>query len=180
MPSIKDFISICFALVGMVLLTNPFSGEGLSKGDFWTILCAITFSLHIHLLQIFVKKHSNSKVIAFLEILFMSIFAASLLPFTKSAGNILPTSFNAYIALFYLGAISMVGTTLIQARFQCKTTPERASLIYILEPVFAIFFGYVILNESMTSRALLGGILIILAVTWVYLFQIGKKLIKIN
>lgn len=180
MPTSKDIISIIIALIGMVFLTSPFSGEGLSVGDFWTILCAVTFSVHIHLIQIFVKKYNKSKIFAFLEILFMGILAMSMLPFSHSNENFLPTSLNAYVALFYLGAISMVGTTLLQARYQCKTTPERASLIYILEPVFAIFFGYVILHESMTSRALFGGFLIIFAVVWVYFFQLGKNLIKMN
>lgn len=180
LPTKKDVISIIIALIGLVLLTSPFEEEGLSVGDFWTILCAVTFSMHIHMIQIFVKKYRNGKIFAFLEIMFMCIFAATLLPFSQSNAAFLPTSLKAYVALFYLGALSMVGTTLLQANFQCKTTPERASLIYILEPVFAIFFGYVILHESMTSKALFGGFLMIFAVVWVYFFQIGKNLIKTN
>ena len=180
MPSIKDVISIAIAFIGMIFLTSPFDGEGLSKGDLWTILCAVTFSIHIHVLQIFVIKYNKSKIIAFLEILFMCIFAATLIPFSDKSSHLLPTTLGAYIALFYLGAISMVGTTVLQAKYQCKTTPERASLIYILEPVFAIFFGYVILSESMTSKSLFGGCLIIFAVVWVYFFQLGKNLIKTN
>lgn len=179
-PTLKDAISMVIALIGMIFLTSPFSGEGLSKGDFWTILCAVTFSIHIHFLQILVKKYDKSKIFAFLEILIMGILAASMLPFSGNTSGILPTSLSAYVALFYLGAISMVGTTVLQAKYQCKTTPERASLIYILEPVFAIFFGYVILSESMTSKSLFGGFLIIFAVVWVYFFQIGKNLIKTN
>ncbi|WP_397599553.1 DMT family transporter [Silvanigrella sp.] len=179
-PSIKDVVSMVIALVGMFFLTSPLDGEGLSKGDFWTILCAITFSIHIHVLQIFIKKYEKSKIFAFLEILFMCILATTFLPFAEKSSHLLPTSLGAYIALFYLGAISMVGTTVLQAKYQCKTTPERASLIYILEPVFAIFFGYVILSESMTSKSLFGGFLIIFAVVWVYFFQLGKNLIKTN
>ena len=180
LPTKNDVISIIFALIGLVLLTSPFEEGGLSIGDFWTILCAVTFSMHIHMIQIFVKKYRNGKIFAFLEIMFMCIFAATLLPFSSANSDFLPTSLKAYGALFYLGAISMVGTTLLQANFQCKTTPERASLIYILEPVFAIFFGYVILHESMTSKALFGGFLMIFAVVWVYFFQLGKNLIKTN
>lgn len=180
-PNFKDFISMGLAFIGMILLTSPFDGTGLGKGDLWTILCAVTFSIHIHVLQIIVKANSRSKIFAFLEIMIMCVFAATFIPLNYSKNmQLLPTSLEAYTALIYLGAISMVSTTLLQARFQCKTTPERASLIYILEPLFAILFGYMLLKESMTSKAMLGGFLIIFAVVWVYFLQIGKKLIKSN
>lgn len=181
-PNYKDFISMFIAFVGMIFLTSPFDGSGLGAGDLWTITCAITFSIHIHVLQKIVKTFEKSKIFAFLEIMVMCLFAATFLPFAQNKGNVhfLPTSLESFAALFYLGAISMVATTMLQAKYQYKTTPERASLIYILEPLFAILFGYVILNESMTSKAMFGGSLIILAVVWVYFFQLGKNLLKSN
>ncbi len=180
-PNFKDFISMFIAFIGMIFLTSPFDGSGLGSGDIWTIACAITFSIHIHTLQKIVKTYAKSKIFAFLEIMVMCIFAATFLPFAQNKGsNLLPTSLDGFAALLYLGAISMVATTLLQAKYQCKTTPERASLIYILEPLFAILFGYVILNESMTPKAMFGGALIILAVVWVYFFQLGKNLLKSN
>ncbi|WGL58506.1 DMT family transporter [Pigmentibacter sp. JX0631] len=180
-PNFKDYISMTFAFVGMILLTSPFDGSGIGTGDIWTILCAVTFSMHIHTLQKIVKKNGKGKIFAFLEIMIMCIFAATFIPINYHKNmHILPSSMEAFAALFYLGAISMVGTTLLQANYQCKTTPERASLIYILEPLFAILFGYMLLKESMTTKALFGGFLIIFAVIWVYFLQIGKKLIKNN
>lgn len=175
-PTKKDLISIMIALIGMLIMTDPFRNKGLSVGDLWTILCAFTFSIHIHLIQLFVIKFNKSKVFSFLEVFFMSIFALTFLP--VSGVNLFPKSFNVYLALFYLGAISTVGTTMLQAHFQCKTTPERASIIYILEPIFAMFFGFVILNESMSFKSLIGGLLVIFSVVWIYLFHFGKNLRK--
>ena len=79
------------------------------------------------------------------------------------------------IALIYLGVIAMVLTTWLQTRYQGYTTPERAAVIYIVEPVFACIFGYILLNETMTIANLIGGLLIIIAVFWNYIIKFIKS-----
>jgi drug/metabolite transporter (DMT)-like permease len=173
-PVLSDIISSCIALTGFYFLTDPFYGEGLSKGELWTILSAFCFSFYIQYLQIFIEKKGHAKIFSFLQIFFMTFFASICLLFLPSGSFFFPINFLNIFSLFYLGAIAMVATLLLQSFYQYKTTPERATVIYLLEPVFAIFFGYLILNEKMSPRGFLGAFLMIFAVIWVY-FIYRKK-----
>ena len=49
----------------------------------------------------------------------------------------------------------------LQARFQARTTPERAALIFSTEPLFATGFGYVLLGEKLSAWGWLGAVFIV-------------------
>ena len=60
----------------------------------------------------------------------------------------------------------------LQSRYQKDTSAEKASLIYALEPVFALVFGYFILQEGVSVSALIGASLMIIAAMWVEIVRI--------
>ena len=175
-PKRNDLISCLIAFCGIYFLTDPFHGTGLIVGDFWTLVTAICFSLQIHILQWALKNKPFSLVYAFWQVAFVGLFSLSCMPFVKSNFVFLPTSTIALCALLYLIFFAMIITTWIQTRYQGDTTPERASVIYIVEPLFACFFGFLFLNESMSIHSLLGGFLIVFAVLWVYFLKWIKML----
>lgn len=173
--SAKDIASSGLALVGMLFLTNPFQQSGMTIGDFWTIICALSFSVQIQLMHVSMRRYPHSSVsFAFLQLFFLTVCSSFLLPFVPHQ-NLFHLSLSSVLALAYLSAVAMVLTTWIQANYQHQTTPERASLIYILEPVFASCFGFLILNETMSLSSLFGGLLMILAVVWHSFWKILKK-----
>jgi drug/metabolite transporter (DMT)-like permease len=172
----NDMISCGIALLGMFFLTNPVSQGGFKAGDFWTILCAFLFSLQIQFLHVAMWRYPRSSVaFAFLQLFFLTFFAAFSLPFTQTK-NLFHMNPFSILSLVYLGVVAMVLTTWIQSRYQHQTSPERASLIYVLEPVFACIFGFIILNEKMTFVSLFGGFLMIISVIWVYFLKLFKKI----
>lgn len=172
----NDMISCVIALLGMFFLTNPMNQGGFKVGDFWTILCAFLFSLQIQLLHVAMWRYPRSSVaFAFLQLFFLTFFASFSLPFTEIK-NLFHMNIFSISALVYLGVVAMVLTTWIQSRYQHQTSPERASLIYVLEPVFACIFGFIILNEKMTFFSLFGGFLMIMAVIWIYFLKLFKKI----
>lgn len=178
MPNRNDLISCLIALVGMFLLTNPTGEGGFARGDLWTLVCAFCFTLQIHVLQIAMGKFHNETLFSFLQVVFISCFSLFFIPVTGAAFT-LPQNMHVIGAVFYLGAIGMVCTTWLQTRYQYLTTPERASVIYILEPVFAGVFAFFLLNEHMSFRAMLGGAVIIFSVLYVYFVKMVRNLLKI-
>ncbi|MES2613816.1 MAG: DMT family transporter [Bdellovibrionota bacterium] len=177
-PSRNDIISCVIALCGMYFLCNPFGQTGINIGDFWTLLTAICFSIQIHSLQWAMEYKPFPLIYSFWQVTFVGLFSLIFMPFYKS--NIYTThiSTGAILALIYLAVIAMVLATWIQSRYQGYTSPERAAVIYIIEPVFACFFGYIILNETMSVPNLFGGFLIIFAVLWVYIVKLFYKIRK--
>jgi drug/metabolite transporter (DMT)-like permease len=178
LPTKNDLISCIIAIFGIYFLTNPFSKSGLAPGDFWTLLTAVGFSFQIHILQWAMDRNAYPTVYAFLQVAFISAFSLLFLPYGNLRTHLFPTSTAAIFAITYLGVFAMVLTTWIQTRFQNQTTPERASVIYIIEPVFACFFGFLILNEKMSFQNFLGGSLIIIAVMWTYVYSLIQKILR--
>lgn len=164
----KDIISCLIALIGMFFLTNPLVQQGFAVGDLWSILCAFFFAVQIQFLHVAMWRYPHASLpIAFLQLLFLTLCASFFLPFTQTKNLFHMGAFSIF-ALGYLSVVAMVITTWIQTRYQHQTTPERASIIYILEPVFASLFGFLLLAESMTPVAMVGGFLMILSVVWPY------------
>jgi drug/metabolite transporter (DMT)-like permease len=57
------------------------------------------------------------------------------------------------------GALAMLAQTWAQARL----SPTRSALVMSMEPVFAAFFAVLLGGESLTSRMLLGGAMVLTA-----------------
>ena len=66
--------------------------------------------------------------------------------------------------LLFAGVVSSGIAYTLQIIGQKKTNPAIASLILSFESVFAVLTGYLILNETLTGREILGCILMFLAI----------------
>lgn len=168
-PTKHNFIACSLALGGLFLLTNPISQHGFYRGDVWTLIAALAFAIQIHLLQVYTQKYASYDFFVFLQTLTIGILAAMSIPFTVNTSAItwFPHSLVGIIAILYLIIFTTVITMWLQSRYQKDTSAEKASLIYALEPVFAIVFGYFILHEIVSISALIGACLMILAAIWV-------------
>ncbi len=71
-------------------------------------------------------------------------------------------SFSVWTNIIYMGLFATAIALLIQNKAQERTTPTKAAIIFSLEPVFGSIFSYMILGELISSRAYLGGGLIVL------------------
>ena len=68
------------------------------------------------------------------------------------------------LAIGFLAILGTVAALGIQTVVQARTTPIRATTIFALEPVFAAFFGRVMLAERMESIEILGASVIVVGV----------------
>lgn len=155
--------SSLLAVAGLYLLTihNSFS---LNIGDGYVLLCAVSFALHIVLTGKFAKSFDalcltvlqlfTVSFLSFITALFteqwQEIFAANMLLKSEVITALLITSFFATALAF-----------LAQTYFQSFTTPARVALIFAMEPVFAAITAFIVLNERLGSKALIGCILIL-------------------
>ena len=65
------------------------------------------------------------------------------------------------VYFFITGILATAVAFYVQARAQQFTTPNRAALIFSLEPFFAALFAYWILGQVLTVREWIGGALIL-------------------
>lgn len=159
--SLKVWLCIFVAAVGMYLLSIKGESFTIEKGDFLVFLCAIAYSFHILAIDYFSPKTDGTKLSC---IQFFVCGALAMIAMFMFETFDLQAILKAIVPILYAGVFSSgIGYTL-QILAQKNVDPTTASLILSLESVFAVLSGIVLLNEVLTTRELIGCILIFIAV----------------
>ncbi len=139
------------ATVGLFLLTGPGSG-GVARGDLITLGCAVGFAIYIILIEVLTRRHPFRDLVLVQFLILAVVFA----PAALAAGE--PLRWGPALAwgLAVTGPV-FAFTNYLQNRFQRDTTATRAGVIFTAEPVFASFFSFLILGETLTAVQWLGG-----------------------
>ncbi len=175
-PSRLDIAGAALATVGMFVLTQPQqpgAAGRLQTGDLWILSCAVTFAVYIHLLQRTLRRGPDVDALAFLQVLGVGLCALAPVLTGRSDHWRPPGSWSAalWVAVLVCAVPATVGTFWLQTRYQGQTTPQRAALIFALEPVFATAFAFAILRETLTARQTLGAAIILAAILLVELWR---------
>ena len=154
---------IALAVVGFYLLTMAGSGAGfsLAMGDFFVLLCAFVFAVHILVVDHFIEKCDGIKLSS---IQFLTTGIISLILMAIFEEPVMADIIGCAGAILYCGVLSSGVAYTLQVLGQKDAEPATASLILSLESVFAVIFGALILHESMTTLELIGCVVIFVAV----------------
>ena len=158
-PDARVMVAAVMMLAGIALLSLN-GGEGMSIGDFLTLLCGIGYALHIIYVDKF-EQRVDVMQLTCLQFAFASAYAwiAALL-FEQPPAHFGPETIGA---LAYCGvAGTLIALTLQNVGIK-YASPEYASLFMSTEAAFGCIFGVVFLNETMTGRMTVGCILILCA-----------------
>ncbi|MBM4156554.1 MAG: DMT family transporter [Lentisphaerae bacterium] len=164
---------ILICLAGFYLLSVTGTLE-VSKGDGLTLVCAVFWACQILVVDRAAGKGDPYRIAA-LEFATCAVLStvAGLL-FERRTFDQIPAAAGA---IAYTGVMSVgVGFTL-QVVCQKHCPPAPAAIIMSMESVFAAVFGYLVLKQTLTGRAVLGCGLILAGVLLVQLVPMmsGKK-----
>jgi drug/metabolite transporter (DMT)-like permease len=154
---VASILGVILAVSGLYLLTRP-KGSEFNIGDIFTFFCAISFALHVILVQIYTRRY-DFFTLTFVQILTTAILSV---PFMLALERV-SLRLHPYLILALL-VCAIFATALglyIQNRMQKDTTTVKAALIYTMEPVFAAVFSYLFLSEVLGWVGILGGALIL-------------------
>jgi len=150
--SIFLWIAVLFAAVGMYLLSVTSLGT-FSYGDMLTFFSALFWTVHVLLTGYLSPKMDSIKLAQkqfFVCALLCSIVAVCIEPIDLSQ------IFRAYIPILY-GALLSVGVAYtLQVVVQKTAHPTYSAVILSLESLFAAIGGWIILNETLSLRSLIG------------------------
>jgi drug/metabolite transporter (DMT)-like permease len=144
------------ALGGCGLLSWDNTG-GPNAGDLWSLVTAVTFALYIVRMEAIARRF-RPLPLAFAQVVPIALLSLIWFVFTP-----MPSTHFHLGALLYLGLVATAATTLLQALGQRAIPAPQAAVIFTLEPVFAVIFGYLILGEVPTPRGAMGAVMIIVA-----------------
>jgi drug/metabolite transporter (DMT)-like permease len=167
-PSFPAVIGVSIATVGLFLLTMT-DIAALNIGDFFVLICAFGFAMHI----IFTGKFSEqfpTLLLTTIQILTVSILSmiSSLIfeDFNEMMQLSIISSKSVIIALIVTSVFATALAFFAQTSFQKYTTPTRVALIFAMEPVFAAIAGYYWASERLSISAIMGCLFIFLGMVF--------------
>lgn len=147
------WLCVVLGVIGLYLLAMPDGFGSVSKGDFFVILCAVAYAVHILVCDHFVAKNDGVKL-SCVQFLTAGIIGCICMFIFETPD--LDAILTCAIPILYAGCISGgLGYTL-QIVAQRDAEPTVASLLMSLESVFGVLFGALLLHEVMSGREILG------------------------
>ena len=163
--------SVALAAVGLYFLSIQ-DGSSLAKGDFYMMLCAIVFAVHILLLDHF-TRFVDSVALSCGQFAVTAAISAVLALCAEQ--NCWSSIWASIWPILYVGIFSSGVAYTLQIVAIKGSNPAVVSLLLSLESVFAVLSGALILHERLSARELMGCGLIFAAVILTQLPQRRKK-----
>ena len=153
--SLKGFIAIFLALIGMIVMVGNSINQGTLLGNVISFAIPINFTI----LVMIIRKFPELDMIP--AIFYSGIFSGIYGLFLSSS---LTFSMNDILMGFLLG-VPQLAFGFICVTIGTKTTQAvTVGLLMLLETIFAPIWVWMFLNEVPPSSVLIGGLIIILAV----------------
>lgn len=151
-PGRNALLSLIPAIVGLYLLSCT-SVSGINKGDVLLLLCAVAFSVQILLIDRHCAGLDGLKLNC-IQALVAAVLSVpwALLTETVDASRIA----SCWLPLGYAGVLSMGVAYTLQIVGQKRVAPSAAALLMSLESVFAALFGWLLLDQTLSTRELFG------------------------
>lgn len=157
------------AVLGVLGLGGMFYEQApWSYGDSLTLAGAFVYAVFVLMFEYSARAAVpvRAERLAVVQSATMLVLAALGFGFTEPASlsNLWQRSQNFAWLLVYLGVIASAVMVWLQAWGQHRVRAVEAALVYGLEPAFAALAAVWWIGETMTARALIGGVLIVLGV----------------
>ncbi len=168
--SAKLWACVACAAIGVAFMTLYREEGRFDRGAMLGLLCAVVFSVHILVVDSVGKRESPWQFALGQFVTACAVFTVFGLMLPGGA-HLLNPSLTCK-AMYSVEFLKLLGLTVILATvicfgimftFQPRTSPTRAALIYLTEPIFATVYAWRVADRGITSTALAGAALIILA-----------------
>lgn len=164
-PSGKILFSGIIALAGLFLLTCDFNSFKFNSGDLFALGNALFFTLYIIALDKALKKVDTIGFSVVHHSVNSVVFLVLALTLESQAIDINHLVSPVFIMLILASTFVAIFTVLFQSEALRFVRPEKATLIYTLEPVTALLLAFVLIGERFRGLyTAVGCILIILSV----------------
>lgn len=160
-PALMTWLGVILAFVGLVLLTGNHLGQfSFNFGQGITLFGSIAIALEIVLIGYF-STRVNLACVTVLQLAFASLISFALMPLN---GEYQLPAFSWPLLSITLGlGLASAVIQMVMNWAQRSVDPAQAAIIYAGEPVWAGIFGR-IAGERLPASALIGGLLVVLAV----------------
>ncbi len=154
-PKINVWISCAIGIVGLYFLCLPGGGRfTIGKGETFALICAFCFAAHILIVDHFCTKVDGIALSCF-QYLFAGIISVICM-FIFEGKPAMSDLIDSAVPLLYAGIGSCSLAFTFQIYGQRYTEPAVASILLCLESVFSVIFGWLIINDVLNKRSIIG------------------------
>ena len=153
--TLVEWFAVLVATVGLALLS--FNGFKFGIGEFLVLVSALLFAFHI------VGLGEWSKGLDTYALTVLQLGTCALVTFVASfkSGFAMPPDSGVWWSIIYTALFATSLAFIVQTWAQSFIAPSSVAVILAMEVVFAAGFGIWLLDEPVTLRIALGGILVI-------------------
>ncbi|WP_298846228.1 DMT family transporter [Clostridium sp.] len=158
----RKTISLIISLMGIYILIDKASVSFNIKGIILALIAAVLYSLYV-----LGASHKEFKSINSYVLTFYISCASAIVMFiaAKSTNNFnIHISFYALVAILLIAFISTVVALMAFLEGVRLIGPSKASILSTIEPIVSLILGIIILGEPISSRIIIGSIMIVLSV----------------
>ena len=156
------WVCVAFGFVGLwFLCIDPANLGGINVGDLLAMGCAVFFAVQILMIEKFAQQIDGVKLSCMQFLVAGTMSCICMFVFENPS---LPAIGNAIIPLLYAGVMSCGIAYTLQIVGQKYTESTIASLIMCMESVFAVLASALLLNEVMTTREVIGCVVMFVAI----------------
>ncbi|MDE5416457.1 DMT family transporter [Labilibaculum sp. DW002] len=156
LPSLSVFIAVVLATLGLSFLTLG-SSIAFNIGDVWVFLSAILFAIYI----IMVGKYSKQSDGVLLSITQFFMVGVVCIVYAAIKGELyFPTQYKLWQAILFTALFATAYMYTVQNYYQKYISEITTSIIFSFEPLFAAITAFFYLNEALTEKTIIGGLLI--------------------
>lgn len=145
-------LGIGIALCGVHILSGGAAGE-FGPAAWMLIGSAVLFAFHAVLNARF-SRYAPPLELGIVQVLSCGAAAAAAACLAETPQ--LPSSSSVWMALLYLGVVATAVRFLIQVYAQAFTTPTRAGVMFVMEPVIAAAYGWILADERLSPAQIFG------------------------
>ena len=162
---INRFTWLCVATATLGLALLSLKGWSIGYGEFLVFLCAISFAAHI----IALSKWSNGLDIYALTVIQLTTCALMTGVISFAQGYKAPVNTSGWLVVFYTAVLCTSIAFIVQTWAQAHMSATKVAVILTMEVVFAAIFAVIFGSETLTLKALIGGILVLTAIFMIVL-----------
>lgn len=151
------WVSAVVTLVGLFILSVGFEMT-LSPGDLLVFICAIIFAGHIMMVSR-VTYSADPFVLCLIQCLTCAVLSAAAAFIFENPD--VDAVYAQWQSFAYLSVASTAIGFTLQVIAQRFTSASEAGIIMSMEAAFAMFFGYLLLDEELSVRQLIGAALML-------------------
>ena len=155
--------AVVLATVGLAVLA--LNGFSIGYGELITLTSAVLYALHI----VGLGAWSTPRDALGMTILQMMVIAVLCTLASAHDGIVLPDRPSDWASVLYMAVVVAALGLFAQTWAQAVLPPTRSAILMSMEPVFASFFAVWLGGEDLTTRLLLGGSMVLVAMLTVEL-----------